>query len=113
MYMVLFVLHDPSHLDQILDSLSKVGVSGVTIIESSGLHRHQVKRVPMRYTFGSQSLMEEGNTTIFTIVPYETNVKACLDTIEQIVGDLSEPNTGIFCAWPLGITKGIPSPGED
>ncbi len=109
MYMVLFVLDDSSYLDRILDSFSKIGVSGVTIIESSGLHRHQVKRIPMRYSFGNQSLLEKGNTTIFTIVQNESVARACLEEIEKIVGDLDGPNTGVFTAWPLGITKGIPS----
>lgn len=113
MYMVLFVIDDPSHLEKILDSLSKVGVSGVTIMESSGLHRHQVKHIPMRYNFGSHSLLEEGNTTIFSIVSDESMVKACMKAIEEIVGDLNGPNTGVFSAWPLTMTKGIPTSKEN
>jgi len=111
MYMIMFVLDDNSHLDQILDALSDLGLSGATIIESTGLYRRQLKRVPMRYAYGDSPLEEKGNTTLFVIVEGEQRVQLCLQAIEQVVGDLDAPNTGVFSAWPLTITKGIPLGG--
>ncbi len=108
MFMIMFVLNDTSHLNQILDAWSNLGASGATIIESTGLHRYKLKHLPMRYTYGDTSLEESGNYTLFTIVESENSVQLCLQSIEQIVGDLDEPNTGVFSAWPLTITKGIP-----
>ena len=49
MYMVLFVLDDPEHLDAVLSAWSSKGLTGVTIVESTGLYRRQKrKRIPMR-----------------------------------------------------------------
>ena len=110
--MIMFVLNDISHLNQILDAWSNLGGSGATIIESTGLHRYKLKHIPMRYTYGDTSLEESGNCTLFTIVESENTVQLCLQSIEQIVGDLDEPNTGVFSAWPLTITKGIPLRGN-
>lgn len=109
MFMVLCVLDDHAHLEDVLETLTKIGVSGVTIIDSMGSFRHLAKRVPLRYTFGDNSRIQEGNTTLFTIVPNEDMVKACLREIETVVGDLDGPNTGVFSAWPLAFTKGIPA----
>ncbi len=113
MFMIMFVLDDSSHLDQILDSWSNLGVTGATIIESTGLYRHHLKRIPMRYIFGETSSEEKGNSTLFVIVENENMVHLCLNAIEQIEGDLDGANTGVFAAWPLIITKGIASRGND
>ncbi|PKO16563.1 MAG: hypothetical protein CVU39_07000 [Chloroflexi bacterium HGW-Chloroflexi-10] len=111
MFMIMFVLDDISHLDQILDAWSKQGISGATIIESTGLYRRQLKRIPMRYAYGGAPMEEKGNITLLVIVENEQKVQLCLKEIEQIVGDLDGPNTGVFSAWPLTITKGIPLGG--
>ena len=109
MLMIMLVLDDPAYLGKVLESWSSLGASGATIIESSGLHRHQLKHIPMRYAFGDSSLEETGNRTLWAVVEDEKKARDCLEGVEQIVGDLDQPNTGIFSAWPLTITKGVPS----
>jgi len=108
MFMIMFVLDDIEYADAILESWSKIGVSGATIVESSGLHRRLKKSIPMRYAFTVNESEETGNLTFFVMVETDKIVKACLDAIETIVGDLNQPNTGVFSAWPLFIMKGIP-----
>lgn len=112
MYMIMFVLDDIQFSDAILNAWSEMGISGATIIESSGLHRHLKKIIPMRYAFNSGESEETGNLTFFVMVETEKMVKTCLEAIEKIVGDLNQPNTGIFSAWPLSIIKGIPGPEQ-
>ena len=109
MYMMMFVLDDPTQLDSVLDSWAKLGVTGATIVESTGLYRRQKQRIPMRYLYSEPNLTETGNTVLFAVVENEPMVQACLAAAEAIVGDLDGPNTGIFSAWPLAITKGVPS----
>lgn len=109
MYMVLFVLDDPDHLDQILGAWASKGVTGTTIIESTGLHRRLRKHIPMRYLYGDSDLGERGNTTLLVIVKDEAMTQMCLEEVEKIVGDLDGPNTGVFASWPLGLVKGVPS----
>ncbi len=109
MFMIMLVLDDSDHLDAILEAWSDLGVSGVTIIESSGMHRRLVKRIPMRYLYGNQAIEESGNLTLLVIVRKEKLIQECLKAAEKIVGDLNQPNTGVFTAWPLLMTKGIPS----
>lgn len=107
MFMVMFVLDDICLLNPLLESWVKIGITGATILESSGLHRSIKKTIPMRYAYVNQAVEENGNISIFTIVANEEMVEHCLKAIESIVGDLDQPNTGVFAAWPLLKTKGI------
>lgn len=107
MYMVMLVLDDMKHLDKVLDAWVHLGIPGSTIIESSGLFRRQSTSIPMRYRYGEDLSLEKDNITLLSIVQNTENVQKCLESAEQIIGDLNNPNTGVFCAWPLFVTKGI------
>ena len=107
MYMIMLVLDDPARLDKILEAWAQIGVTGATIIESTGMHRRTRKHIPMRYSFEDTSLQEKGNYTLFVIVPGEELVNQSLAAVESIVGNLDDPNTGVFSAWPLSVVKGV------
>jgi hypothetical protein len=107
MFIVMLVLDDNDHLDQVLDAWIAEGIKGATIIESSGLFRRRIPSVYMRYTYGDNQTLEQENTTLFSIVEKEEDITKCLNSVEKIVGDLNKPNTGVFCAWPLYIAKGL------
>jgi len=109
MYMIMFVLDDPDQLDKLLEAWETAGVRGATIIESTGIRRRQKKSLPMRYMFQTIGDVEEGHYTLFAIVDSEDVVRSCLQATEHLVGDLDEPNTGVFAAWPLAVVKGLPS----
>lgn len=105
MHMIFLVLDDPEKLSETLAAWEKVGITGVTILESTGLHRVTRKAFPMRYLpafYGN----EENHLTLMAIVRDESFISACLEATETIVGDLDGPNTGIFASWPLSVIKG-------
>lgn len=108
MFMIMFILDDPGQLDALLETWEKVGIRGATIIESTGIHRRLKVILPMRYVFQTPDNIEENHYTLFAMVESEALVQACLQATEQLVGDLDEPNTGIFAAWPLTVVKGLP-----
>lgn len=105
--MVFFVLNDTTFLEQILKAWNDLGFAGATIVDSAGQHKCQQKHIPMRFSFGGSTSTEICNTTLFLIVETRKQVKQCLEAIENVVGDLNKPDTGVFCAWPLSITKGV------
>jgi hypothetical protein len=112
MYMVLFVLDDPALLNDVLDAWEEIGVSGVTIIESTGINRlRRARQVGTAFMAGINRLMsgdQEMHYTLLTIVRSEAIVEQCLKAAETIVGDLREPNTGVLATWPLTFVKGVP-----
>lgn len=105
MHMIFFVLDDPDKLIDVLTAWENVGMTGVTILESTGMHRVTHKAFPMRYLPAFYS-NEEPHQTLMAIVQDESCITACLLATESIVGDLNNPNTGVFTAWPLSFTKG-------
>lgn len=111
MHMVMFVLNNPDLLDDLLDAWRALGVSGVTLVESSGSYRRRAYLLGTRFVHEGTLLtqrIEEGHFTLFTVVPNEAAVHQCLSATETIVGDLEQPETGIFTSWALGLTKGVP-----
>lgn len=112
MYMVMFVLDDPSLLDEALDAWEKIGVTGVTVIESTGINRlRNARQVGTTFMAGINRLISgdlEMHYTLFTIVRGEETVQKCVAAVEKIVGDLDQPNSGVLAAWPLSFIKGVP-----
>jgi nitrogen regulatory protein PII len=111
MHAVIFVLHNPNKLDKILEAWKEAGITGVTIIESTGIHRRtqQKQRIPMRFQFTPLAVgIEEGNITLMTVLPTEEMIQTCVAAAESIVGDLNNPETGILFSWSLDFVKGVP-----
>lgn len=110
MYIVMLVLDDPNQLDNILDAWDEIGIRGVTIHESTGVHRRRAQRkhIPMRFSFAPIVVGgEEGNYTLFTIVKDRQIVEKCITITESIIGNFDDPNTGILAAWPIDIIRGV------
>ena len=110
MYMVWFVLDQAELLDNIQQAWEKAGISGATIIESSGFFRRKQRRkyVATRYVLPSLSTAVSKNSySIFSIVKDEEQARAALRATEDVVGDLNQPHKGIFAAWPLPLVKGL------
>jgi nitrogen regulatory protein PII len=115
MYLVLFVLHNPEKVSDLLDAWEDVGVSGVTILGSSGLGRvRRVNRTGLRDDLplipSLQALLnheEYFSRTLFTIVQGEEMVDQLIEATQQVVGDLSRPDTGLLVVLPVVKSYGL------
>lgn len=111
MYMVMFVLDDCNLLDALLDAWEAAGVTGVTIVDSTGVQRRRAKRkrIPVRFPFEQiPSHCLEDHYTLWSIVENMDVVNKCIEATENLVGDLTNPNTGILAVWPLAVVRGLP-----
>ncbi|HZW02555.1 MAG TPA: hypothetical protein VFF68_01410 [Anaerolineaceae bacterium] len=109
--MIWFVLDDPNRLDDLLDAWESVGVTGVTIFESTGIQRRrkQGRTIHMRYMLGQTVQSEEvGHYTLMSLVPSKEIIDRCLQATEALIGDLAGPETGVFAAWEVDTVKGYP-----
>jgi hypothetical protein len=116
MQMIMLVLDDPNRLDAVVEAWQSIGVSGVTMMETIGAYRRARRRVTGRYVFGLSGLSESAERsqyTLFAIVPDQGTADLCLEATERIVGDLTEPNTGVFASWQLTSAKGVPEQVDD
>ena len=111
MYMLMLVLNNPEYLDEVLLAVEAAGVSGSTIIESTGINRRRLQRqVGAPFMAGINRLTgstEENHFTLFSIVQDEEQVNACIRAVEKVIGNLDDPDTGVAAAWPLSIVKGV------
>jgi hypothetical protein len=113
MYMILFVLHDPALLKDLLNVWHETGVSGITILPSTGLKRLSetaALRDDLPLIPSLEDLIDhEGslNRTLFTIVPNDAMVDKVLTATQELIGDLNLPNTGIMAVLPLARVHGL------
>jgi nitrogen regulatory protein PII len=113
MYMILFVLHDPFRLQEVLNLWNETGVSGITILPSSGLKRLQesnIFRDDIPLIPSLENLLEQKETlnrTLFTIVPSEEMVDKVVNATQTLIGDLNLPNTGILAVIPVARVYGL------
>ena len=121
MHMILFVLHDPDKLPELLESWDSVGVSGVTVVPSTGIGRLKAsdllrEDIPLMPSL--EDLMEAPeryNRTLFTLVEGQAMIDRVVEATERVIGDLDEPNTGILSVIPVERIYGLhrKNHGED
>lgn len=108
---VLFVLNNPSRLTELLQAWADAGVSGATVVESSGLARNLGYLQEDTPLFPSVVSLTAGhrahNRVIFAIIDERVDPDDLLARTEAIVGDLADPHTGIFAVLPVAMVKGL------
>jgi len=110
-YLVVLVLDDPGQCPDVLRAWDCAGVSGVTILESTGLRRLQnviwddLPLVPaMRDLLGTRELHHR---TLFTIVRDEETVDRVIAATQEVTGDLNLHHTGILFVVPVTRVLGL------
>jgi nitrogen regulatory protein P-II 1 len=107
------VLDNPALLNQVLAAWTEVGVRGITILESTGVHRvsSRASRQDAPFMLGFSRLLrtdQVGHLTLFAVVPNIEIVERLVAATETIVGDLRQPNTGVLFAVPVAAAWGLP-----
>jgi hypothetical protein len=118
MYQFWLVLDNPALLNDVLEAWTDVGVKGVTILESTGVHRVRSRAssqdVPFMLGFNRLLRTDQvGHNTLFAVVPDMDVVERLVTATEEIVGDLSQPNTGVLFAVPVEAAWGLPKQSFD
>ncbi len=113
MYMLMMVLDDSTRLQEVLQAWRSAGVKGVTIMESTGVNRVLPRTTagPMfagfSQIFGSGRV---GHHTLFAVLEEMEVAEAAVAATEAILGDLTQPHTGIIFALPVVKVWGLPQP---
>ncbi len=106
MELLIYVMNKVELLDQLLEDFSKESEFRATIIDSMGM-AHMLKDTG--YFFSLRDLLnqsQENSKTILMVVKKESVEKA-VRIIENNVGDLTEPDTGVVFTLPISYSKGI------
>ena len=116
MNLILFVLHDPEKLRELLDAWKEAGVSGATVLFSTGLGR--ISRSPaLRDDLPLMPSLEDFlpkvehlSRTIFTMIDDEAVVERVIAATQRVVGDLCQPDRGLLIVLPVSQVYGLRKP---
>ncbi|MEP0806044.1 MAG: hypothetical protein HRF47_11170 [Chloroflexota bacterium] len=113
MYFILFVMHNPDLLDELMEAWEAAGVQRATVMLSTGMRRLRLRDglrddLPLMpslddfYEF-SQTL----SRTIFTTAEDESMIDKVLAATQSVVGDLRDHETGVFLVLPVVKAYGL------
>ena len=111
MFLLVVVLDQVEQLPDILKNLIRTGVSGATVIESTGMGRLLAEwkiDVPLLQLI--QTILEDksqNNTTLFTVIQNQNLLEEAIAAIKEITGNLNEHGKGIIFAIPVTHAEGI------
>jgi nitrogen regulatory protein PII len=110
--MVVLIVNDPDDCPAILEAWEALGLSGITILESSGLGR--MRRAGMQDDFPLMPSMrdyfegsEVHHRTLFSVVDDAALVEKMIEAAQRVIGDLSEEHTGFLFVMPVSQVVGM------
>lgn len=115
MFFILFVMHNPDLLEELIRAWEAAGVKRATVMFSTGMRRLQeqglrddIPLIPSLESFYQMS--QTFSRTIFTTVQDESMIEKVLAATQRVVGDLRDHETGVFLVLPVikayGLEKG-------
>ncbi|MFN2276219.1 MAG: hypothetical protein ACK2UR_01270 [Candidatus Promineifilaceae bacterium] len=113
-YLVVFVVDEIEHCPPLFDAWEEIGVTGVTILESTGLgrirrasgYRDDLPIMPsLRNLLQTQ---EEHHRTLMVLVQDKATIDRLIAVTENVVGPLNEPHKGVLFVLPVLRVVGLP-----
>ncbi len=111
MYLLVNVLERSENLTRIMEQFAKIGITGSTVIDSTGMGRVLMKtraRLPMMEQINKVTTdLESSNKTILTVIEEKDRLEKAIKIVKSLCGDLSKPGKGILFALPLDFVEGL------
>jgi nitrogen regulatory protein P-II 1 len=110
-HLLVLVLDNLEQCPHVLDAWEGAGVTGVTILESTGLNRvRQGIRDDFPLMPSLRSLLagrETHHRTLFSVVEDEAVLERAIEATQRVIGDLSQPYTGLLFVVPVSQVLGL------
>lgn len=107
--MLVLILNKTELLDELLIAFSDAGINAATVLNSVGMAQQLSKLEEDRIVATLRPFLASDHTEnklVFTIIKKE-DIPIARQTVREVIGDLSEPDTGILFAIPTIFTEGI------
>lgn len=112
--LLVIVIDDEVLLVPILDRFYEEGIAGATVLDSMGMGHVMAEHISIFARFADLTQdSERKNKTIFTIVENEEQLNRATKIIDEVVGDLDEPETGMWFAVPISKARGYKASLEE
>lgn len=110
MKLLVLILNQVDALDEVLTGLAENGIKGATIIDSTGMARALVHAEGNNSFLGSlRAILDpdrEQNKTILMVLE-EHQVSTVRRVVNDTLGGLSGPDTGIMFSVPIDFVQGL------
>lgn len=113
MYFILFVMHDPDLLEELLREWEAAGAQRATVMLSAGMRRLRQKEglrddLPLMPSLEDFYEMSQSfSRTVFTTAQDESMIDKILAATQRVVGDLRDHETGVLLVLPVVKAYGL------
>jgi hypothetical protein len=110
---LVMVLDDPKKTEEVLEIWLAHGITGATILDSTGLSHelcNPARRDDLPIIPSLSSVLqcrEEPHRTLFAVIPADIDLDSLAKAIEAVVGPFQGPYTAVMFTMPVGRTWGI------
>ena len=113
MKLFVLILNKVEKLDELMTRFAADGICGATILDSTGMARelygsyHDEEEISFLGSIRSflNDSSRKGNKTILTVIKDE-QLDTIVRIVEDVVSDLSDPDSGIMFTVPLDFVRG-------
>jgi len=114
MKLLVFILNNEEFLEEVLEAYIEAGVTGATLLDSEGMGRFLTYEVPL--FAGFKEFMKGNkpyNKTIISVVRNKATIDRVRVLLDEIVGGLDKPGTGIMFTLPVDWAVGLVPEDEE
>lgn len=109
MKLMVIILNKVEVLDELLQAFAENGISGATILSSTGMARELMNEdSDMNFLGSLRALLNperEENKTVLAVLK-DDQVADARKAVSEVLGDLSKPDTGILFTVPVDFIEG-------
>ena len=108
MKLFIIVLNKVDKLDYLLEELGEAGISGATIINSTGMAHELLSHDELGFIGAFRQLLDpkrKENRTIYMVLEDELVDKA-IEVVDRVVDGIDNPDTGILFTVPVDLIRG-------
>ena len=111
MYLLVNVLEQSEQLPTIMEQFAKIGITGSTVIDSTGMGRVLMRTratLPVMQQINKVTTdLESSNKTILTVIREKKRLDKAIKIVKSLCGDLGQPGKGILFTLPLDLVEGV------
>lgn len=108
MKLLVFILNKEEFLEEVMEAYVEAGIPGATILDSEGMGRFLTYEIPLFADF--KEFMKGNkpyNKTIISVITDESTPQRLLPLLEESLGPLEKPGTGIMFTLPVDWAAGL------
>ena len=113
--LLMITLHDLTHMPELLEAWKRIGVPGVTILNSMGGFQAS-ELVRSKGLGGFLKMFEEvrsGQRTLFSLIDDPELLELAISEADRIVKGFDRPQSGILFTLPIGQVLGLKKWGQE